>query len=80
MKNGQCPECNSSNVFKHVNGVRFGDGGGGDGVTIFSGDLNHLIRYVHYESYVCVGCGYFKNYVVDKAPLQEVQQKWNKAA
>ena len=33
-----------------------------------------------FESYVCTECGYFENYITDKAKLQEVQQKWAKVA
>jgi predicted nucleic-acid-binding Zn-ribbon protein len=79
MKNGQCPKCNSSNVFKHVTGVSFGDHGGGSSLTIFSGDLNHL-NCSDYESYVCVDCGCNENYILDKVIFQEVQQKWIKVA
>jgi len=77
MKNGQCPKCNSSNVFKYAIGVRFGDHGGGSSLTIFSGDLNHL-SHSDYDSYVCVDCGYCENYILDNAILQEVQKKWAK--
>ena len=78
MKNGKCPKCNSSNVFKYEKGVRFGEHGGGDSLTIFSGDVSHLTRYVAYESYVCVDCGYFENYISDKAPLEEIRKKWGR--
>ena len=80
MKNGQCPKCNSSNVFKYGNGVRFGEDGGGDSLTDFSGDVSHLIRYVAYESYACLDCGYFEDYIPDAGTLQEIQKKWTKIA
>jgi hypothetical protein len=77
MKSGQCPKCNSSNVFKYAKGVRFGDHGGRSSLIIFSGDLNHL-SHSDYDSYVCVDCVYNENYILDRSILQEVQTKWTK--
>ena len=71
MKNGTCPKCNSSNVFKKIKGVLVGNGV----ITVNSG---FSIMGSEFESYLCVDCGYFENYIMDKAKLQEVQQKWAK--
>ncbi|MGB8645395.1 MAG: hypothetical protein WCF84_09160 [Anaerolineae bacterium] len=73
MKNGQCPKCNSSDVFKKTRGVLFGNGA----LTVSTGEL---IGWSDFESYVCVNCGYFENYIVDQAKLQKVQKKWTRVA
>ncbi len=71
MKNGTCPRCNSSNVFKKTKGAYFGNGM----LTVGS---SFDIMGSEFESYVCTECGYFENYILDKPKLQEVQQKWTK--
>ena len=74
MKNGQCPICNSSDVFKKTTGVWFGN----TGLTVNTGGL--VTSKTDFESYVCTNCGYFENYFVDKARLLEVQKKWTRVA
>ena len=43
-------------------------------------DSSFDIMGSEFESYVCTECGYFENYITDKAKLQGVQQKWAKVA
>ena len=71
MKNGTCPKCNSSNVFKKIKGVFFG-------VLNVNVNTRFSIMGSEFESYVCTDCGYFENYILDKPKLQQVQQKWTK--
>jgi len=73
MHNGQCPKCNSSNVFLQRNGASFGSR---KGVYLFTSSMAGASDY---DSYVCVNCGYFENYIVDTAKLQEIQKVWTKA-
>ena len=75
MKNGLCPKCNSTNVFMKNNGIWLG--GHTLPLTIFPGSIG---SGANCESYVCVDCGYFENYVVTKELLEEIRQKWNKVA
>jgi hypothetical protein len=70
MKDGKCPKCNSSNVYKRDQGAGPEHGFFVSTSTITGGSA--------YESYVCVDCGYFENYIQDKAKLQDVQKKWTK--
>jgi len=72
MKNGKCPKCNSSNVFKQVQGAM-----PEQGFYVFTSALTSPSKC---DSYVCVDCGYFENYITDKAKLQQVQKNWTKVA
>ena len=74
MKNGQCPKCKSSNVFKSKDG--FSMGGHSVTLAIFSGSLGSMPASC--DSYVCTECGYFENYIISKDRLQEVQKNWTK--
>jgi len=72
MHNGHCPQCNSSDVFKKKRGVFFGNG-------VFSVNTGGLVLLgTDFESFVCANCGYFENYIVDNAKLQEIREKWTR--
>jgi len=76
MKNGQCPKCNSSNVFKMQNGIYWGNG-----YLRFVG--SRPLMNTNCDSYVCIDCGYFENYIVDREILQKVpnmKKGWTKVA
>ena len=73
MKNGQCPKCNSSDVFNKERGVLYGTG-----LVISTGGLG--LPSQEFESYVCTNCGYFENYIVDQAKLIQVKEKWTRVA
>ena len=75
MKNGQCPKCNSTNVFKSENGLSMG--GHTTTLQIFTGPFNSSLP-AGCESYVCADCGYFENYIVTKDRLEEVRKQWKK--
>ena len=74
MKNGKCPKCDSTNIFKQDRGAWMGENGGLYVQTGFA------TKASDFESYVCVDCGYFENYIIDKGKLQEVQKKWAKVS
>jgi hypothetical protein len=71
MKRGQCPKCNSANVFKKKNGIDWGDGS----MNIYPGNMSSQSDC---DSYVCTDCGYFENYITDKGMLQQIQGNWTK--
>ncbi len=69
MKNGQCDKCGSNTVHTLVNGLApagrreyIGFGGVYTGVDV--------------ETFLCVTCGYYENYVTDTKRLAEVAQRW----
>jgi len=72
MKNGTCPKCNSSNVFKKTKGVSFGS----YPIRVNTGTM--MVGGTEFDSYVCADCGYFENYILDPVKLQEVKNKWTK--
>jgi predicted nucleic-acid-binding Zn-ribbon protein len=72
MKNGTCPKCNSSNVFKKIKGVSFGS----YPIRVNTGGM--MVGGTEFDSYVCVDCGYFENYILDTVKLEEVKNKWTK--
>jgi hypothetical protein len=79
MKNGKCPKCNSTNVFMNIYGVEWSDEAGW--LTIWMGSQKERsAKQSRYDSYICVDCGYFENYILDKEILHEVQTKWNRVA
>jgi predicted nucleic-acid-binding Zn-ribbon protein len=77
MKNGKCPKCDSTNVFMNRSGVEWGDEGGWIDVWIGSPD-SRSGKQSEYDSYICVDCGYFENYILDRDILHEVQTKWTR--
>jgi len=72
MKNGQCPKCNSNNVFsgakitnkKHSFGFN----------TIPVGSIWKIPPAL--DNYVCVDCGYVESYISDKKALEYITKKW----
>jgi hypothetical protein len=66
MKKGKCPKCGSHNVyFKHYKMAEvLGNIGGSPGEK---------------DEYVCTECGFHEEYMIDKAALKAVQEKWTKA-
>ena len=72
MKNGTCPKCNSTNVFKKTKGVSFGS----YPIRVNTGTM--MVGGTEFDSYVCVDCGYFENYIQDPVKLQEGKTKWTK--
>ena len=75
MKKGTCPKCYSSNVFKSENGISLG--GHTSTLSMFTGSMSMPAAC---ESYVCVDCGYFENYIITQERLHEVQMKWTKVS
>ena len=57
MKNGICPKCASMNIYFKPNELR---------------DVKLHGRLVESLDYICIDCGYFESYVVDKDALSKV--------
>jgi transposase-like protein len=79
MKNGKCPKCNSSNVFKNNKGIDWGSGWGWLEIWIGNSKERSNLQS-DCDSYICTDCGYFENYIIEKDILQEVRTKWMKVA
>ncbi len=77
MKDGTCPKCNSSSVFKQQNGVR-----PERQFWVYTG-VNSGIPSSYQttaETYLCIDCGYFENYIPVDKRLEQVQKVWTKVS
>ena len=86
MRDGVCPKCGKHNVYRcHVPGY-----GGGIAETSESAYMLH-VRDVYtwqvtgdWETFLCLECGYFENYLLDKALMAKVaanpQSGWKKVS
>ena len=75
MKSGKCPKCNSSNVYQQSDGIRPRE----DWVMLSShwGKMP-VLNPTKIDTYLCVDCGYFENYVPDKDNLSKAAKIWDK--
>jgi predicted nucleic-acid-binding Zn-ribbon protein len=71
VEHGQCPKCDSSEVY-----CRRGGMAAESGVYLVIGFLN----YLEIQTYVCTNCGYIENYTADKSHLRDIVRspKWNR--
>ena len=67
MKNGQCPKCNSHEVYSSQ-----GKGGIGDGFSIHVLDGEGLVPTRKWQTLLCAKCGYYENYLSDEAKLAKI--------
>ncbi len=75
MNNNKCPKCGSSDIYKQRDGVRPRE----EWVMLDSywGKLQ-VRNPVVVDTYLCIQCGYFENYVADKDKLPKAAQMWEK--
>jgi len=66
MKNGQCPKCNSKQIFKHK------------GSTYRSLLSIRFLKNTALTDYVCCDCGYTESYVEDSDALEVIKQEYQK--
>ncbi len=82
MRDGKCPKCGKNNVYRcQVPG----QGGG-----ISSSEENSRLLYIRdvycwefskdWETFLCLECGYFENYIFDKALLTKITANPQKSA
>jgi predicted nucleic-acid-binding Zn-ribbon protein len=71
MEHGQCPKCDSSEVYERRGGMT-----SSHGIIIHLG----LFKFLEIRTYVCTNCGYIENYTADKSYLPDIAQssKWNR--
>jgi predicted nucleic-acid-binding Zn-ribbon protein len=79
MKDGKCPKCSSNNIYVNRRGIDWGSKS--QWVEIWFGTPDSRINsWADFDSYVCIDCGYFENYILDREALGEIQAKWKKAS
>lgn len=74
MRNGICPKCNSTEIYKKVKGIS--QGGSGGCASIYT---SWITTPTDLESFICTFCGFFESYVIDRNKLNEVAENWEKA-
>ena len=72
MQNGQCPKCDSTEVYKKMNGIIGGD------KKVYVKGLSMLTSPSDHLTILCTECGYYEDYIFDKDVLQKVRGKWDK--
>ncbi len=77
MKNGKCPKCNSTNIYMNRRGIDWGSKSQWIEIWIGTPD-SRTNSWSDFDSYVCIDCGYFENYILDHEALREIQAKWKK--
>jgi len=71
MKNGTCPKCGASSIYKRTAGISRGDGG----VHIYTGAVTKPSKI---DDYACTSCGYIESYIPDPDKLQGIAKSWSK--
>ena len=76
MKNGKCPKCNSQSVYTKRNGIVRVVTDPPCGVYVEG--LSRINFPTDIDVYICTDCGYFEEFVIDKAKLSKIKGKWDK--
>lgn len=74
MRNGTCPSCGMSAVYKAENSLQFKEG-----LTLYRSGT-HQMDMANFESYVCTNCGHVEVYITDRAQLDQIEKNWQKVA
>ena len=68
MKNGKCPKCNSSQVFKQDDGLGY----------LIPHGLGILGKFYSIWHYACTDCGYVESYVRNSKDIEDIKKDWEK--
>jgi hypothetical protein len=73
MRRGLCVKCGTPTVYRKLNGISYGSGGGA--VYVYT---SWITSPSPVESLICTRCGYFENYVIDERKMSEITKTWEK--
>jgi hypothetical protein len=74
MKNGQCPKCNSRDIYASLDG-----GGIGDKFSIHVLDKGSMAPTQKWQTFLCATCDYYENYLLDEEKIARIVENPNKA-
>ncbi len=74
MKDGQCPRCNSREVYVSLDA---GGIGAGFGIHVLDGESMAPTR--KWQTFLCADCGYFENYLLDEEKIARIVEDPQKA-
>ena len=87
MRDGECPKCGKRNVYRcHVPGQGGGISSSGDNSRMLHvRDVYRWEYTANWETFLCLECGYYENYLLDKALLTKItanpqQSAWKKVS
>lgn len=67
MKNGECPKCGKRNVYRCYSQQGGGVSSSVDGPQLlFVKDAYTWRMTKEWETFLCIECGYYENYILDK--------------
>ena len=72
MRNGECPKCGSHEIYTSN---EEGDGFGGDNSCMLSCGARFTEKW---QTFLCVNCGYYENYLTDKELIADIISKRKK--
>ena len=74
MKNGQCPKCNSREIYSSLD-----MGGIGDGFSVHVLDGDGMVPTRKWQTLLCATCGYYENYLRDEEKIARIVENPQKA-
>ena len=74
MKNGQCPKCNSHEIYASMKAGGIGDG---FSIHVLNDEGMHPTR--KWQTFLCAACGYFENYLLDEVKIAQIVEDPQKA-
>ena len=74
MKSGQCPRCESRNIYASLDG-----GGIGAGFGIHVLERGSMAPTRQWQTFLCAACGYFENYLLDEEKIAGIVEDPQKA-
>ena len=67
MKDGQCPRCNSREIYASLD-----KGGIGDGYSVHVLDGDGMVPTRKWQTLLCAACGYYENYLLDEVKIAHI--------
>ena len=76
MKNGQCPQCRSYEIYVRRNAAN----AGGLSLVIAISRFFRGLSVVRLDTYVCARCGHVALYIPDATQRREIAEQWDRVS